>query len=163
MNILRNLLFIVSTLFFASCAAIDNAMKSPVGAVSTYVAVTDDTSQDVMPLRSIDDKGHIVPKGQMGAFKQPLFYAYDISNLETGDFAALTKKATYDSQEHFRDDLIEKIIYQSDKNFEQYSRRVLALDRGTSFTQKMIDSLSTATIGGTALFFLDQLQRLSGG
>jgi hypothetical protein len=113
----------------------------------------------VMPLVEVDDSRFIHPISEgadkHGKDKPPLFLAYDTSRIEQGQFDVLfpnddTTNAGA-ATARARNELVGRIIYRSNCNFDTYASRLRTFDRGNSLAQDTLDLISTATIGGTAL------------
>jgi hypothetical protein len=165
------------TFCLVGCASVDNDVKVPPGSYTSHVLFmpldiknkpttgnsTDDKLKWLMPLVEIDTEGFIFPAGRGvkdpgEKDKSPVYVAYDISKLEMGQFDTLypgTADATATPAEidaaNARNLLVKRVLYLSDKNFDSYTLRGQTYNDGEQLASDSLNTVGTATIGGTAL------------
>ena len=108
----------------------------------------------VMPLVEIDASRFIYHGGKNdgdrnGKDKTPIYLAYDISRLENGWFEVEFPTDTEKSKA--RNDLVRRILYRSNANFDTYASRARTYDRSDALLGDTLSMISTATISGVAL------------
>ncbi len=162
----------------AGCASVDNDVKVPQGSYLSHVLfmnvandphrpkVTDSTETKLewlMPLVEIDTEGFIHPQGlrvkdASSQDKSPTYIAYDISRLELGQFDELfpgTDPSASDADQataaQARNTAILRIIHLSDYNFDAYTLRGQCYEDSEKLASDTLNTVGTATIGGTAL------------
>ena len=116
----------------------------------------------VMPLMEVDDSRFLHPKGisvkdSAAKDKPPLFLAYDTSKIEAGLFEVIfaydgpLNSPTGGEEARARNDLVKRILYRSDCNFDAYASRLRTFEKSDALASDTLDEISTATIGTTAL------------
>jgi hypothetical protein len=160
------------------CASVDNDVKVPQGSYVSHVLFTD-VSKDparphpgddpelildwLMPLVEIDTQGFIHPHGLRvkdadSEDKPPVYVAYDISRIEMGQFNELFPMTQTDARDdshqtaaRARNAMVFRILHMSDCNFDAYTLRGQSYQDGEKLASDTLNTVGTATIGGTAL------------
>ena len=165
----------ISAFCLVGCASVDNDVKVPQGSYLSHVlfmdiknrppstAATEIKLEWLMPMVEIDTEGFIHPHGIRvkdadAQDKSPVYVAYDISRLEMGQFellfpgtnsaASITDKT---AAAEARNTAVQRILHLSDYNFDSYTLRGQTYNDGEKLASDSLNTVGTATIGGTAL------------
>ena len=167
----------LSSFCLIGCASVDNDVKVPPGSYTSHLMFSAPSKDDpeplpaddpekklawLMPLVEVDPEGFIHPQGierkdRNEKDKSPIYLAYDISRLETGHFetlfpGALNGVAADESKAALaRNILVKRVLYLSDKNFDTFALRKQTYEDGEKMFSSSLNTVGTATIGGTAL------------
>jgi len=116
-----------------------------------------------MPVVEVDTQGFIHPQGlrvkdRESEDKPPVYIAYDISRLELGQFNDLFPGTNPDASAaerleaaRARNTVVFRILHVSDYNFDAYTLRGESYQDDEKLTSDSLNTVGTATIGGTAL------------
>lgn len=177
-SIIYRLIFLSTILCLVGCASVDNVSRVPQGSYISHVVFTDVGADPhrpcpkapretklawLMPLVEMDTQGFIHPHGlrvkdRDSEDKPPVYIAYDISRLELGQFNELFPGANPDASAtdkaeaaYARNIMVFRILHVSDYNFDAYTLRGQSYQDDEKLASDSLNTVGTATIGGTAL------------